>query len=58
MKSSYMNNMKDPIEKTNLWDAFTNHIDSIYYPGASELLNDQSITFEYESFKTYFAQGQ
>ena len=57
MKSSYMNNMKDPIEKTNLWDAFTNHIDSIYFSGASDQLDNQTIKFEYESFKTYFAQG-
>jgi len=38
-------------EKTSLWDAFTNYMDNIYFPGASELLDTKLIAFEYEAFK-------
>jgi hypothetical protein len=52
MKSySYKNSSQELNEKTSLWDAFTNYLDTIYFPGASELLDIRLIAFEYESFK-------
>ena len=44
--------------KNNLWDAFKDHIDSIYFPGASELLDRQTLAFEFNNFQNYFAGVQ
>ena len=51
MKSKSYTNSNEFNEKTSLWDAFTNYLDTIYFPGASELLDAKLIAFEYESFK-------
>jgi hypothetical protein len=51
MKSYYhKNNRQELNEKDSLWDAFTNHLESTYFAGASELLDSKLIAFEYESF--------
>ena len=41
-------------EKVSLWDAFINHMDNVYFPGATESLDEKLIAFEYESFKNCF----
>lgn len=41
--------------KTNLWDAFTDYLENIYFPGASDLLDTQTIAFEYETFRINFS---
>ena len=52
MKSySYKNSRQKLNEKISIWDAFTNHLDTLYFPGASELLDTQLIAFEYEAFR-------
>jgi hypothetical protein len=53
MKSKLYKNSRE--EKNNLWDAFVNHLEQIYFPGASELLDTKTIAFEYESFKKCYA---
>ena len=56
MKStSYKNSRKEFNEKTNLWDAFTNYLESIFFPGVSELLDTQLVVFEYESLKQLYS---
>ncbi|NQU87108.1 MAG: hypothetical protein HQ541_15230 [Mariniphaga sp.] len=56
MKAYYRKNSQKRLqEETPIWDAFINHMDSIYFPGASELLDTKLIAFEYESFKQYYA---
>lgn len=51
MKSYYYKNSRQELnEKASLWDAFTNHLESTYFTGASELLDAKLIAFEYESF--------
>ena len=56
MKStSYKNSREEQKQKTNLWDAFVNHLEITYFPGASEILDTQLIAFEYESFKNCYA---
>ena len=56
MKSkSYKNSREEQKKQTNLWDAFVNHLDSTYFPGASELLDTQLIAFEYDSFKDCYS---
>lgn len=56
MKSkSYKNSLREQTEKTNLWDAFTTHLETLYFPGASELLDRQTLAFEYEAFKQCYA---
>ena len=39
------------IQKTNTYDAFLIHIESIYYEGASEVLEPELLNFEYNNFK-------
>ena len=52
MKSKfYKNSKKEQNEKTTLWDAFVNYLDNTYFPCASEVLDTQTIAFEYEAFK-------
>ena len=56
MKStSYKNSREEEKTRTNLWDAFVNHLEMTYFPGASETLDTQLIAFEYESFKNCYA---
>lgn len=45
----------EKLEQTYLWEAFISHVDSLYFSGASELLDNQTIAFEYELFKSYFS---
>ena len=55
MKSySYKNSRQELNEKTSLWDAFLSHLESVYFPGASELLDKQLIAFEYEIFRDIY----
>ena len=52
MKSqNYKNSREEQKERTNLWDAFVNHLENTYFPGASEMLDTQLIAFEYEAFQ-------
>ena len=56
MKSYYRkNSQKELNEQTNLWDAFVNHLENTYFPGASEVLDTKLIAFEYEAFKSCYA---
>ena len=55
MKStSYKNRREEEKTRTNLWDAFVNHLEITYFPGASETLDTQLIAFEYEAFKNCY----
>jgi len=36
--------------RSTLWDEFTQYLDSIYFEGASELLDQELISFEYNQF--------
>jgi hypothetical protein len=53
MKSKSYKNRRE--EKNNLWDAFIDYLENTYFPGASEVLDKQTIAFEYESFKACYA---
>jgi hypothetical protein len=56
MKSkSYKNSREEENQRTNLWDAFVTHLETIYFPGASELLDKQTIAFEYQVFTECYA---
>lgn len=44
-------NKEDERLKNNIWDAFVNFIDVIYFPGASEELDRKLIAYEYDIFK-------
>ena len=50
MKSYSQNNSNNETKKQNLWEAFVSHLESTYFPGASETLESQLIAFEYEQF--------
>ena len=51
MKSkSYTNSRKEQAERTNLWDAFVNHLENAYFPGAADVLETRLVAFEYEQF--------
>jgi hypothetical protein len=49
---------KNRDEKQNVWDAFVNHLDQLYFPGAEDFLDRQTLAFEYEAYIHDFAQGQ
>ena len=55
MKSLKNKNSRKEDQKTTLWDAFVNYLESTYFPGASELLDTELIAFEYESFRQCYA---
>ena len=42
-------------EKNSLWDAFITHLESVYFSGASELLDKQLVAFEYEIFRDIYS---
>jgi hypothetical protein len=41
---------EDQENRQNLWEAFTQYFDSIYFEGASELLDKELISFEYNQY--------
>jgi hypothetical protein len=55
MKSYRYNKRKEETDRINIWDAFVNHLDTTYFPGASELLDKKLIAFEYDAFKSCYA---
>lgn len=48
---SYRYNRREEELKADFWDPFVDHIESIYFTGASELLDKQTLAFEYDHFK-------
>ena len=55
MKStSYKNRVIEQNEKTKLWDAFVTYLETIYFPGASEILDAKLVAFEYESYMNIY----
>ena len=36
--------------RQNLWDDFVQHLESIYFEGAAELLDKELVSFEYNQF--------
>lgn len=38
----------------DLWDAFINYIEIIYYPGVIESVDSSLVDLEYESFKSFY----
>ena len=55
MNTTYNNKRKrEEKQRTNIWDAFVTHLETTYFPGASELLDKQLIAFEYEAFKSCY----
>ena len=52
---SYRNkNSREDRQLTNTWDAFVNHIESIYFSGAADLLDRQTLAFEFKQFKNNY----
>jgi hypothetical protein len=47
---------KETNEKQSIWDAFENHMDSIYFAGATDSLAEEAVNFEYENFKKSYAE--
>jgi len=45
----------DQSTRQNLWDEFTQYLDSIYFEGASELLDQELVSFEYNQFVSSIA---
>jgi len=55
--NSYKNCIAEQQARTNHWDAFRDYLENIYFPGATEILDKQTIAFEYDSFKNCFSVG-
>ncbi len=56
MKYRCKNNGEDD-HNNGIWDAFVDHLNSVYFSGASEVLDKQTIAFEYDCFMNDFAWG-
>ncbi len=41
---------EDQDKRQNLWEAFTQYLDSIYFEGAAELLDKELVSFEYNQY--------
>jgi hypothetical protein len=52
--TSYKNRVIEQNEKTKLWDAFVTYLETIYFPGASEILDAKLVAFEYESYMNIY----
>jgi hypothetical protein len=50
MKSSNYKNRSEKQNRLNLWDAFTDYLETTYFPGATELLETELIAFEYNAY--------
>jgi hypothetical protein len=46
---------KEDEQRTDIWDAFVDFLETTYFPGAAELLNTSLIAFEYDAFKNCYA---
>lgn len=46
---------EDQEKRQNLWEAFTQYLDSIYFEGAAELLDKELVSFEYNQFVSSIA---
>jgi len=40
----------DQENSTNLWEAFVNYLESVYFEGAAELLGKELVSFEYNAY--------
>jgi hypothetical protein len=50
MKTKHINTAADNENRQNLWEAFTQYLDSIYFEGAADLLDQELISFEYNAY--------
>jgi len=55
MKTIRLTHSSESETRQNLWDEFTQYLDSIYFEGASELLDQELISFEYNQFVSSIA---
>lgn len=46
---------EDQGNRTTLWEEFTQYLDSIYFEGASEVLDKELISFEYNQYVSSIA---
>lgn len=46
---------EDQENRQNLWEAFTQYLDSIYFDGAVEVLDKELVSFEYSQFVSSIA---
>ena len=52
MKSLFYKNSEEEMNQTiNILDAFSDYIDSIYFPGASEVLDPELLSYEFSKFR-------
>ncbi len=54
MKKEYSVTNLRSVNRTLLSGSFIQYIESKYFPGAMEVLEDRSISFEFENFKSYY----
>ncbi len=53
MKKSNLVSKSERVNRKLLWDAFINYIETLYFPGAIEVLDGKLIFFEFGNFKSY-----
>jgi hypothetical protein len=50
MKTYTLINGKNQEQVSNLWDSFIEYMNQVYFEGAVELLDTQTISFEYQQY--------
>jgi hypothetical protein len=50
MKTYKLSKSAEHETQTNLWEEFTQYLDSIYFEGAVELLDKELVSFEYNNY--------
>jgi len=50
MKTYILTTVAQQDLRSNLWNDFVQYLDSIYFEGAAELLDQELISFEYNEF--------
>mgnify|MGYP006967787759 CR=1 FL=1 len=50
MKTIRLSKAAEQETRQNLWEEFTQYLDSIYFGGASEVLDKELVSFEYNQY--------
>lgn len=56
MKTYTLKSAKKDQETSTVWEAFVNYLETVYFEGAAEQLNQDLVNFEYEAYKNCYGK--
>ena len=56
MKTYSLKSAAGTQENNNVWDAFVNYLETVYFEGAAETLEPELVNFEYEAYKSCYGE--